>query len=173
MKTRRRCVSGITAREPLPSSSSSSLYYFFFLFYLYYFFFLFFGGALRPQKPQGLLGTRKNMCRKRNHTKAWMNERRVYCNDGRMFLNKRPTFSDVLANTEKNKNKNTNKQKKPTTERRKLGGGGVGWGGVRVPMRNSSKRLNTQRRKRPSATTRTTTLRRWGPRQCQATCVLR
>ena len=40
-------------------------------------------------------------------------------------------------------------------------------------MNNSSLRSDPQRPKRPSATARTTTLRRWGPRQCEATCVLR
>ena len=45
-------------------------FFFFFFLYLYYLFFLLFGGALRPQKPQGLLGTKKNMWRTRNHTKA-------------------------------------------------------------------------------------------------------
>ena len=36
-----------------------------------------------------------------------------------------------------------------------------------------SLRSDPQRPKRPPATTRTTMLRRWGPRQCEATCVLR
>ena len=41
-------------------------------------------------------------------------------------------------------------------------------------MNSPSKRYDQQRPKRPSATARTTMLRRcWGPRQCQATCVLR
>ena len=38
-------------------------------------------------------------------------------------------------------------------------------------MNSSSKHSNLQRLKRPSAATRTTTLRRWRPRQCEATCV--
>ena len=43
----------------------------------------------------------------------------------------------------------------------------------RVPVNNSSLRSDPWRPKRPSAIATTTMLRRWGPRQCQATCVLR
>ena len=40
-------------------------------------------------------------------------------------------------------------------------------------MNSSSLRSDPQRPKRPSAIARTTMLRRWVPRQCEATCVLR
>ena len=43
----------------------------------------------------------------------------------------------------------------------------------RIEMNSSSTRSDPQRPKRASATARTTMLRRWGPRQCEVTCVLR
>ena len=47
------------------------------------------------------------------------------------------------------------------------------WRGGQVEMTNSPKCPGPQRMKRSSATARTATLRRWGPRQYEATCVLR
>ena len=54
-------------------------------------------------------------------------------------------------------------------------GGRSGWEGWRgrVPMNSSSLRSDPSRPKRPSATATTRTLRRRGPRQCQATCCFR
>ena len=53
-------------------------------------------------------------------------------------------------------------------------GGGRGEGGEGEEKVNSSYALSDpQRPKRPSATARTTKLKKWGPRQCEAACVLR
>ena len=56
--------------------------------------------------------------------------------------------------------------------RRMWVGGWVGGGPRGEDVNSSSTRSDPYRPERPSATARATMLRRWGPRQCEATCTL-
>ena len=116
--------------------------------------------AMPDTKCQTMLTQNAKLC----HTKCGPCRHKMPDYDDRTYKTI-PTQNAILCRHKMPDHADTKYQTMPTQNARGKGRG--------EDMKNSSARSDPQRSKRSSAITRTSMLRRWGPRQCEATCVLR